>query len=177
MLGQCSHFLTRHRRITPVPAWDTAGAAREVAELGDPTRAAAGTHRAAQRFELQVLLEHIEDRPDSQLRFVAVAREGTAPPPGVPARTAVLCVLPHAAGTLIAAFRRMAEAGFNVSHLQSRPTREPWRYQFFLEFEHPAGDPRVEGALAGLRENSEEYRCLGTYPRWEERGLTSLELP
>ncbi len=66
MLGQCSHFLSRYKHITPQPAWDTAGAARDVRDAGDRTRAAAGTRRAAERFELAVLMDHIEDRPDSQ---------------------------------------------------------------------------------------------------------------
>ena len=77
MLGQCSHFLDRHRHITPIRAWDSAGAARDVREMEDPTRGAAGTRRAAERFGLTVLLEHLEDRPDSQMRFLAVARNPT----------------------------------------------------------------------------------------------------
>jgi prephenate dehydratase len=62
----------------------------------------------------------------------------------------------------------MAEAKYNISHLASRPTREPWRYQFFLEFEHVAGDPHVSEALAAIRRATDEFRLLGTYPRWME---------
>jgi prephenate dehydratase/chorismate mutase/prephenate dehydratase len=166
MLGQCSYFLERHKQIAAQPAWDTAGAAREVMEAGDLTRAAAGTRRAAERFGLAVLAEHIEDRPDSQLRFLAVAREPAPPGAGVPARTAVLSVFPDAAGSLVAALGPLADAGFSISHLATRPTREPWQYQFFLEFAHPGADPRVPGALAAIRGASTEYRLLGTYRRW-----------
>ena len=166
LLAQCEYFLGRHRHITTELAWDSAGAAREVAERGDPTRAAAGPRRAAERFGLAVLAENIEDRPDSQLRFLAVAREPASPPAGSPARTAALCVFRHSAGGLITALHPIADAGLNISHLVSRPTREPWRYQFFLEIEHPAFDPAAERALAGLRGASAECRLLGTYPRW-----------
>jgi prephenate dehydratase len=166
MLGQCSHFLSRHKHITPQPSWDTAGAAREVRDAGDRTRAAAGTRRAAERFELAVLMEHIEDRPDSQMRFLAVAREPASIDEGVPARTALLAVFPQEAGALVAALGPMAEAKYNISHLASRPTREPWRYQFFLEFEHVAGDPHVSEALMAIRRETDEFRLLGTYPRW-----------
>lgn len=166
MLGQCSHFLSRHKHITPQPSWDTAGAAREVRDAGDRTRAAAGTRRAAERFELAVLMEHIEDRPDSQMRFLAVTREPATIANGTAARTALLAVFPQQAGALVAALGPMAEAQYNISHLASRPTREPWRYQFFLEFEHVAGDPRVAEALAAIRRATDEFRLLGTYPRW-----------
>ena len=166
MLGQCTYFLERHRHIAAQPSWDTAGAARLVAESQDRTRAAAGTRRAAERFGLEVLQHHIEDRPDSQMRFLAVAREPVGLPAGTPARTAVLAVFPPAAGALLSAIRPLAAADFSICHLASRPTREPWRYQFFIEFDHPAGDPRVPDALVAIRAAADEYRFLGTYPKW-----------
>jgi prephenate dehydratase len=168
ILGQCTYFLDRHKHITPEPAWDTAGAARDVRDSGDRSRAAAGTRRAAERFELAVLMDHIEDRPDSQMRFLAVAREPASLPENTPARTALLAVFPHEAGALVAALGPMAEANFNISHLASRPTREPWRYQFFLEFDHMSGDPRVGAALSAIRRATAEFRPLGTYARWKK---------
>lgn len=170
MLEQCTHFLSRYKHITPQPAWDTAGAAREVRDAGDRTRAAASTRRAAERFDLAVLMDHIEDRPDSQMRFLAVARDAATIPENTPARTALLAVFPHEAGALVSALGPMAEAKFNISHLASRPTREPWRYQFFLEFEHASGDPAVHTALAAIRRATDEFRLLGTYPRWTTAG-------
>ena len=166
MLGQCTYFLDRFKHIKAVPAWDTAGAAREVKEKGDRTCAAAGSRVAAERFGLVVLHDHIEDRPDSQMRFLALAPDPVGLPDGVSARTAVLAIFPHGAGTLVSALQPMATAGFNISNLASRPTREPWQYQFFIEFEHPAGDPQVEHAIRALRRASAEFRLLGTYPRW-----------
>jgi chorismate mutase/prephenate dehydratase len=119
-------------------------------------------------------MDHIEDRPDSQMRFLAVARDPATLRENTPVRTALLAVFPHEAGALVAALGPMADASFNISHLASRPTREPWRYQFFLEFEHTSGDPRVPGALAAIRRATAEFRLLGTYPRWmkSETGTT-----
>ena len=166
MLSQCTHFFTRYKHITAQPSWDTAGAAREVSEIGDSSRAAAGTRRAAERLGLQVLLEHLEDRSDCQMRFLAVGRTPATLADGAPARTAILFVVPSTAGALVAALQPLADAGFNIGHLASRPTREPWRYQFFVEIDHPAGDPDVEAALAATKRASAEFRMLGTYPRW-----------
>jgi prephenate dehydratase len=166
MLGQCRHFLARHTKIRPKVFWDTAGAARRVRELEDPTRAAAGSRRAAERFGLHVLKDRIEDRPDCMMRFLAVAPDAAAVPEGAPARTAILAVLPHDAGALVSLLQPLARAGFHVSHLATHPTREPWRYWYFLEFDHPAGDPSVRTALEVGRRVSDEFRHLGTYPRW-----------
>lgn len=166
ILEHCVYFLERHRAIRAEPAADTAGAAREVAELGDATRGALGSRRAAEQYGLDILADGVEDRPDSQFRFLAVAREPSSITLSRPARTAVCCVFPDAAGSLVKGLKPIADASFRITHLAARPTREPWSYRFFLEFEHPSLDPRAAAALIQLRHASIEYRLLGTYPKW-----------
>jgi prephenate dehydratase len=166
ILEHCVYFLDRHREIRAEPTGDTAGAAREVAEGGDPTRGAVGSRRAAERYDLDVLADGIEDRPDSQFRFLAVAREPAPLEESTTGRTAVCCVFPDAAGSLVKGLSPIADASFRITHLAARPTREPWTYRFFLEFDHPALDPRATPALEQLKHVSLEYRLLGTYPKW-----------
>jgi prephenate dehydratase len=166
MLAQCAHFLERYKHITPVPSWDTAGAARAVMQAGDPTRAAAGSRRAADRFGLELLADGIEDRPDTQMRFLAVARSPASLEAGTPVRSAALCTVRDVAGGLIAALQPLAKGGFNVSHFVARPTREPWQYMYYIEFEHDAAAPNAAEALEAVRKASTTYRLLGTFPRW-----------
>jgi prephenate dehydratase len=166
MLAQCAYFLDAHRHINPEPAWDTAGAARTVVERGDPAVAAAAAPLAAERFGLEVLKEHIEDRLDTMMRFLAVATDPESPAAGVPSRTAVLFAVPDNAGALLSVVAPLAAAGFNVSHLTSRPTREPWRYQFFMEFDHVGRDARAAEAIGEIRRVSTVSRLLGTFARW-----------
>jgi prephenate dehydratase len=166
MLAQCAHFLERHKHITPVPAWDTAGAARAVMHAGNPSHAAAGSRRAADRFGLELLAVGIEDRPDTQMRFLAVARTPASLEDGAPVRSAALCTVRDVAGGLIAALQPLAKGGFNVSHFVARPTREPWQYMYYIEFEHDAADPDADRALEAVRRASATYRLLGTFPRW-----------
>jgi prephenate dehydratase len=166
MLAQCAHFLERHSNITPVPWWDTAGAARAVMQAGDPSRAAAGSRRAADRFGLELLADGIEDRPDTQMRFLAVGRTPAALESGAPVRSAALCTVRDVAGGLIAALQPLAKGGFNVSHFVARPTREPWQYMYYIEFEHDAADSEAGLALEAVRRASATYRLLGTFPRW-----------
>lgn len=165
MLAQCSYFLHRHRHITPRPTWDTAGAAREVVERNDPAVAAAAGPLAATRFELEVLAPHIEDRPDTMMRFLAVTSEPAGLAEGTPARTAMLCDLENRPGALFGIVRPPSRLGLNVSHFTSRPTREPWQYQFYIEFEHDAGDARAQQAIDEIRAASTFSRVLGTFPR------------
>lgn len=58
-----------------VDAFDTAGAAREVAELGDRTRAALAPVAAAEVYGLSILRNDVQDSDTNRTRFVLLARE------------------------------------------------------------------------------------------------------
>jgi prephenate dehydratase len=70
-LAQCSRFFDQHSWIKSTKSFDTAGAAREVAERGDITQAAIASRAAAERYGLSVLQDGIQDERDNYTRFVA----------------------------------------------------------------------------------------------------------
>ena len=59
----------------PVISGDTAGAAREVEEAGDPTQAAISPPLAAEIYGLDVLRDDVEDEDHNTTRFVVLSRE------------------------------------------------------------------------------------------------------
>jgi len=71
-LGQCSGTLGS-LGIESVEAYDTAGAARAVAEAKDRTRAAVAPMRAAEVYELSILRNDIQDSADNRTRFVLLS--------------------------------------------------------------------------------------------------------
>jgi prephenate dehydratase len=71
-LRQCPATLAA-MGITPVEAFDTAGAARAVAESGDPGRAAVAPARAAEVYNLSILRNDIQDSEDNRTRFVLLS--------------------------------------------------------------------------------------------------------
>jgi prephenate dehydratase/chorismate mutase/prephenate dehydratase len=79
-LRQCLRFLARHPAAEALATYDTAGAAKEVAALGERSRAAVAGQGAAARYGLVSLADRIEDRPDNRTRFVVVTRPGGARP-------------------------------------------------------------------------------------------------
>jgi prephenate dehydratase len=165
-LAQCTRWLRSHPAITARAAYDTAGAARDVALRSDPASAAIAARGAAARYDLEILASNIEDRSDNQTRFLMVARAPHAPDHDVPARTALLITTPNVPGALLRVLEPLAANGINMSKLESRPAEEPWHYRFFLELDHPAADPSLATALRHLRGATESLRVLGTYPRW-----------
>lgn len=73
-LGQCGRFLARHPEWTIEPAYDTAGAARDLAASGDRRAAAIAGDAAAARYGLAVLADGIADQAENRTRFVRIER-------------------------------------------------------------------------------------------------------
>ena len=164
-LAQCEGFLTGHPGLRALAAYDTAGAAREIAHAGDRTRAAIAGRGAANRFDLAVLACDIEDRTDNQTRFFVIARATPHLAHGAAVRTALVATTANVPGALHALLTPLARAGANLSKLESRPNGEPWSYAFFLEVEH-AWDPDAWPRLVHeLEEAAASVRVLGTFAR------------
>lgn len=72
-LRQCASSLN-DLGLSPVEAFDTAGAARDVAEAGDRTRAAVAPKGAAEIYGLSILRHDLQDSADNRTRFVLLSR-------------------------------------------------------------------------------------------------------
>lgn len=173
-LAQCERFLASHALIEAVAVYDTAGAARQVAEAGDPGQAAIASRAAAGRYGLVPLAEDVQDRADNQTRFVIVARPGDGPPPPpqrdagrAPAmKTALLIETRNRPGALVDVLLPFARRGINLSKLESRPGERPWSYRFFLELEAAAEAPETGEALEEIRARAAALRVLGSFAAW-----------
>jgi prephenate dehydratase len=73
-LAQCARFLESRPHLHPRAVADTAGAAREVAELRDPSLGALASRSAGQAWGLRVLLPDVHDDPENRTVFVVVRR-------------------------------------------------------------------------------------------------------
>jgi prephenate dehydratase len=166
-LAQCAGFFARHSWLEARAAYDTAGAARDIARAGDLTRGAIASRAAASRYALSILAADIEDRSDNQTRFVILARTPALVQNGAPAKTILILSTLNRPGALVRVLAPLAERGLNLTKLESRPTGEPWTYRFVLEFEHIAGDPAAADALREVRSASAALHVAGTYERAE----------
>lgn len=75
-LRQCAAFLAAHPALEAREAFDTAGAARDVAAAGDPTRAAVASASAGSAYGLEIVRQGIQDVDDNTTRFALVALQG-----------------------------------------------------------------------------------------------------
>ena len=172
-LAQCERFL-RERHWEVVPAADTAGAARELAARGDRQAGAVASERAAQRYGLEVAARDIQDSPHNVTRFAVLAQTdqhslppavgALAPPAGAPRETLVTFETGHRPGDLYRALGAFADAGVNLSRIESRPSGSgPWRYRFLVQVAGDAALQPLADALDGLREHTSSMRVLGSF--------------
>lgn len=171
-LAQSEAFL-RARGIEAREAYDTAGAAREVRELGDPRIAAIASRRAADHLGLSVLAADIQTVSENSTRFFVLARQDDdraaagmagAHRAGAP-KTSLVFASDDQPGALVRALQPFATAGVNLAKIESRPSRDkPWTYVFYLDIHGDVADSPAREAFALLRTCCAWVRVLGTYP-------------
>lgn len=167
-LAQCEAFLRTIPWATTRTEFDTAGSARKVREGNDPSVAAIASESAARLYGLKVLRRGIQTQEGNYTRFVEIAREAVACPPGAACKTSLLISLSHQPGALGEALARFGARGVNLTRIESRPVLgSPWQYRFYLDLEGHAASEPVRAALEELKAITTELRVLGTYPRAE----------
>lgn len=164
-LAQCERYL-RNRGWQALPAYDTAGAARELAESREAGVAAIASALAGQAYGLEVLESGIEDSPDNTTRFFLLGRD--EPPPAGRNKTSIVFATLHTPGALQRVLGEFASRGINLSKIESRPRRNrPWHYVFYVDFEGHWQDAAVHRALIGLLTSTAFLKLLGSYPAAE----------
>lgn len=164
--AQARQFL--HRELPSVrtrAANSTAEAARLVAEAGDRTSAAIGNELAASIYGLELLATDIEDHPENETRFVAVAPSVVPAPTGHDKTSLVVFQHEDAPGSLLAILQQFAARSINLTNLQSRPTKKGLGdYCFLIDLEGHVADDVVADCLKVLRAKGHEVKFLGSYP-------------
>ena len=164
-LGQCRRYL-RDLGWSGVVADDTAGAAREVAELDDPTVGALAPRLAAELYGLEILAEDVEDEHHNTTRFLLLAREPREPALGEgPVITTFVFRVRNVPAALYKAMGGFATNGVNMTKLESYQLGGTFfATQFYADVEGHPKDTALALALEELAFFSVHLRLLGTYP-------------
>jgi prephenate dehydratase len=178
-LAQADEFL-RSRPWTIQTTYNTAGAAKQVAERGERGSAAVASARVATIYGLEILADDIQSGADNRTRFAVISRAGeearireaardvaVAGPP----RTTLVFAVRNVPGSLHRSLGAFATRGLNMSRLESRPWTERgsrWEYLFWVDLDADPGEPACAAALAELADESEIVRILGTFPKAAE---------
>jgi len=164
-LGQCRNFV-RKLGVKTIVAADTAGAAREVSERGDQTRAAIASRLAAEIYGLEILAEDIEDEAHSTTRFVVLSRDDNRVARGNgPVITTFVFQVRNIPAALYKALGGFATNGVNMTKLESYMIEGSFSAtQFYSDVEGHPEDRSVALALEELKFFSTDLKILGVYP-------------
>ena len=179
-LAQADEFL-RSRPWSVQTTYNTAGAARQIAERGERGAAAVASARVAGIYGLEVLADDIQTGGDNRTRFAVIARPGAAarvraaarPGPSTARRGPRSCSrVRNVPGSLHRSLGAFASRGLNLSRLESRPWTERgsrWEYLFWVDLDADPADPELRRRRSpSSGRETEVVRILGTYARAAE---------
>ncbi|MAV17831.1 MAG: prephenate dehydratase, partial [Alphaproteobacteria bacterium TMED110] len=169
-LGQCRHIINE-LNLEPVVAADTAGSAREIAELNNPALAAIASPLAAEINGLQIFKENIEDAKHNTTRFLIMAPEpDDAEPNSGDVITSFIFRCRNVPAALYKALGGFATNGVNMTKLESYQVEGSFMAtQFYADIEGHPDDEAVRLALDELNYFCSELNILGVYPAAEFR--------
>ena len=164
-LGQCRHIINE-LDLEPVVGADTAGSAREIAELNDPALAAIASPLAAEIYGLQIFKENIEDAKHNTTRFLVMAPEpDDAEPNSGDVITSFIFRCRNVPAALYKALGGFATNGVNITKLESYQIEGSFMAtQFYADIEGHPDDEAVRLALDELNYFCSELNILGVYP-------------
>jgi prephenate dehydratase len=165
-LTQCRRLI-RSLGIEPINHADTAGSAKEVAELNDPRHAAVASSLAAEIYGLDILQSGIEDAEHNTTRFLILAPEKKIPPRDAGARimTSFVFQVKSVPAALYKALGGFATNGVNMTKLESYMIGGRFTAtRFYADVEGHPDDRNLRLALEELEFFARDVRILGVYP-------------
>lgn len=166
-LMQCEQYLRRHPNLKKIEKFDTAGAAREIADNKLMGHAAVCGEYAANLYGLNILEKGIETNKRNFTRFLIVADPLLAgeigPKESEVNKSSIMFTLPHTNGALSKVLTILSFYDINLSKIQSTPIigRE-WEYRFYVDLTFNS-IVRYHQAVDAVRPLINDFRLLGEY--------------
>ena len=161
-ISQSSNYLKQFNDWKLIPFVNTATSAKLVKDLGDKSKVAIASARAADIYGLDVIEEGINNIADNSTRFVIISKEMKVVPGAD--KVSVVLSLEHKAGTLYKLLRYFADNNINMMKIESRPMKETsWRYFIYVDFQGDINGEETKKALEQIEKESAYFKILGAY--------------
>ncbi len=170
-LGQCKSYLkSNYASAKLLPTYDTAGAAKMVAEGKLERTGAVASRRAAKEYGLEIVATDIETNHHNYTRFLALTRRENTIDVGIESdaefKTSVVYKLKdNVPGALFKSLAVFALREIDLFKIESRPlVGSPGRYVFYFDIQGSSEENQVSRALDHLTELADDLKILGSYP-------------
>ncbi len=163
-LPQCEKIITQLGLKQHVRA-DTAGAARDIAEINNPTQAAIGSTLAAKIYGLDILQEDVQDADHNTTRFLILSRESHVAKfdKNTDYITSFIFDVRNIPASLYKALGGFATNNVNMIKLESYIGEKFQTAQFYADVVGHPEDRPLQLAMEELGFFTKEVTLLGTY--------------
>ncbi|MBX2991161.1 MAG: prephenate dehydratase [Bacteroidetes bacterium] len=165
-LAQCSSFLSRNPMLKQVPYFDTAGAAKFIADNEVRDTAAIASELATKLYGLKILKRGISNSKQNFTRFLIISRKAVKPDRKAKSKSSIVFV-PHSneTGILFKILGIFYVRNIDLLKIESRPDPDsPFEYLFYLDIAGSPAQNKVAQALEHIQEKTRFFRLLGSYP-------------
>ena len=157
-LGQCRNFLARNH-LEPAQYYDSAGAAKMLAEDTPRSSAVIASKLAAEIYDLEIIKEDIDDFERNMTRFLILSSKENKSDGD---KCSILFSTAHRAGTLFNVLEIFAKQNINLTRIGSIQSGAG-NYTFFLDFIGSNKDEKVISALDQIKKVASNLRFMGCY--------------
>ena len=173
-LGQCRKLI-REMKLHAQEWHDTAGSARHVAELNDPSVGAIASALAGELYGLEILKQDVEDERHNMTRFLIMSREAEEPPHDAgDVMTSFVFRVRNVPASLYKAMGGFATNGVNMTKLESYQIGGTFTAtQFYAEITGHPEERHVRLALEELQFFSSHMQILGVYRQHALRAVAA----
>jgi prephenate dehydratase len=165
-LAQCDEHI-KSLGAKAIAMYDTAGAAKHLAQTAEPDLGVISSRLAAELYGLAILQTPFNDTDGNTTRFLVFAKQHKLPDyeMGKTYITSFMFRVKNVPAALYKAMGGFATHGINLLKLESYMVNGRFTAtQFYIDVEAHFQSPAMQSALEELRFFSEDVRMLGTYP-------------
>lgn len=164
-LLQCMEYLKEFPKIKIIEYKDTAEAAKRIKEQNLKKVAAIASEKAAELFELNIIIKNIQTVKNNQTRFVILSKIPKKIHKKNVNKASVKFILKDTPGCLATVLNIMNNASLNLTKIQSLPIIEtPFTYSFFIDFEFKKYK-HYKKSKKLIKLITENYKLLGLYQK------------
>lgn len=165
-LLQCRHFLKKYcPEATLVPMSSTSAALERVFNEDKAGTVAIVSPAALENHSLRVIKDAIEDSRENTTYFALIKKGMTQRfRPGATKTSLAFHFKKDSPGSLNTVLQILAEAGINLTKIESRPSsRISGRYIFHVDFEGSVETEKARSALRAIKVKVAKLKVLGSY--------------
>lgn len=162
-LAQCRSWLDTNLPNVMREAVASNGEAARMVQA-ESESAAIAARAASDLYGVPVLASNIEDEPNNTTRFLVLGHQQVSPTGHD--MTSIMVSIRNQPGMLHRLLAPAADAGVDLSRIESRPSRRAaWDYNFFIDLEGHIQEQRVRQVIDNIEGQAAYLKILGSYPK------------